>query len=423
MRAAWVLVLLAFTTNGFAESLQCDGVDVSVQYKEMDPPSASGWEQVTLRVRKDNKRITKQYEYVHFKIGCWANPKGKQYIVYQAYCGGSASYCNHENNWGIIDPVLTKALLDPSPDNRRKAETIFGGTLRWEQWSEQSGARPNLVTADASRGGVLRDSFAGPTLLVDGKSVTYRKAPEGAPLAQFQFETKGYRNTYTLDCSRRQFLWTNNVELATGQSTANTAGAQWRPITGDSKVARVVFLAVCNELGITGSLDEIFPTRDFGEVLDRTDCVDRCEMTVGGWKVELTRVVADDRGTPAFTLTDAGGQCGMGGCKALFLKRGGYWDHIFEVGGTLFDVLPTRTDGLADLRVRTLGDAGWTNVRYAWSGKQYVEAEKRDQQSEDRTAGPPASATRELTPAGKAAASALGRSATEGNRLVEALAA
>ena len=253
MRPTWGLVFLAFATNAFAESFQCDGVNVSVQYKQMDPPSASGWERVILKANKNSTQIARQYEYVHFKIGCWSNPKGKQYIIYQAYCGGNASYCNYENNWGIIDPAVTQALLDPSPDNRPKAEKIFGGQLRWERWDEEAGARRHPSAFDEAGKGGPQGALTGATLSVDGKSIIYRAAPQGAPLAEFQFETKGYRNTYSLDCSRRQFLWTSNVELATGQSTSNTAGAQWRPITGDSKIAGAVFQAVCNEVAAADS--------------------------------------------------------------------------------------------------------------------------------------------------------------------------
>jgi hypothetical protein len=220
----------------------------------------------------------------------------------------------------------------------------------------------------------MTGSSVAANLVVEGQSVDYAPSPEGAPVALFHVEQKGYRNGYKLDCARRQFLWTSNVELASGQATANTAGAQWRPVTGDSKIARAVFMAICGDLGVTGTLDEVFPTNDFAATLDGTKCTDRCKVAVNGWAVELARVAIDDQGTPAYTLTDAGGQCGMGGCKALFLKRSGYWDHVFEVGGTLFDVLPTRTNGLADLHVRTLGSSGWTNVKYAWDGKRYSEA-------------------------------------------------
>ncbi len=151
----------------------------------------------------------------------------------------------------------------------------------------------------------MTGSSVAANLVVEGQSVDYAPSPEGAPVALFHVEQKGYRNGYKLDCARRQFLWTSNVELASGQATANTAGAQWRPVTGDSKIARAVFMAICGDLGVTGTLDEVFPTNDFAATLDGTKCTDRCKVAVNGWAVELARVAIDDQGTPAYTLWHA----------------------------------------------------------------------------------------------------------------------
>ena len=136
----------------------------------------------------------------------------------------------------------------------------------------------NVVPAALVSAAAMVGNSVAATLTVEGQSVDYAPSPEGAPVALFHVEQKGYRNGYKLDCARRQFLWTSNVELASGQATANTAGAQWRPITGDSKIARAVFMAICGDLGITGSLDEIFPTNDFAATLDGTNCTDQCKV-------------------------------------------------------------------------------------------------------------------------------------------------
>ena len=82
-------------------------------------------------------------------------------------------------------------------------------------------------------------------LKVDDKNVTYRVSPQGAPTVEFQFDSAGFRNTYSLDCPERRFLWTKNVTLPNGQITDNNKGAEWRPLTESTKVANAVYDAVC----------------------------------------------------------------------------------------------------------------------------------------------------------------------------------
>jgi len=66
--------------------------------------------------------------------------------------------------------------------------------------------------------------------------------------AYFQIESKGYRNTYKLDCAGRRFLWTENVDLSTGSPTDNALGAEWKPLSPSSTVSNAVYDAICREL-------------------------------------------------------------------------------------------------------------------------------------------------------------------------------
>lgn len=87
-----------------------------------------GWEKVSLKVSKEQHAITRHYEYVHFEIECLKNPDGEKFIVYQAYCSGSA--CQDFDNWGIISSDSLEILLEPTGGNHNKAEEIFGGKLK-----------------------------------------------------------------------------------------------------------------------------------------------------------------------------------------------------------------------------------------------------------------------------------------------------
>jgi len=82
----------------------------------------------------------------------------------------------------------------------------------------------------------------------DGETVSYRPSSKGAPFVEFQVYTKGYRNTYTLNCASRQFLWTKNVLLATGKDTGNSAGAEWRALSPNSTLSNAVYRATCPHL-------------------------------------------------------------------------------------------------------------------------------------------------------------------------------
>lgn len=87
-----------------------------------------GWEKVSIKFSQKNRAILKEYEYVHFGIACLQNPSKKNFIVYQAYCGGSA--CKDFDNWGIINADLLELLIEPTDTNRSQAEKIFGYALK-----------------------------------------------------------------------------------------------------------------------------------------------------------------------------------------------------------------------------------------------------------------------------------------------------
>ncbi len=56
--------------------------------------------------------------------GCRKDVKGRAYVVFQAYCGGSG--CRDLDNYGIFCPKYFRLLLVPSDDNREKASEIMG---------------------------------------------------------------------------------------------------------------------------------------------------------------------------------------------------------------------------------------------------------------------------------------------------------
>lgn len=83
------------------------------------------------------------------------------------------------------------------------------------------------------------------TLAVDGREVTYWRSPAEGAQALFRFDSKGYRNTYSLDCANKRFLWTENVRFSTGDVTGNNAGSEWRPMSPKSTISNAVYDAIC----------------------------------------------------------------------------------------------------------------------------------------------------------------------------------
>jgi hypothetical protein len=92
------------------------------------------------------------------------------------------------------------------------------------------------------------NALAAESITVDGKAVAYGPSAKGAPYAEYGFDIKGFRNTYTLNCEKRQFLWTSNIRIANGETTHNSDGAEWKPLNADSAVSNAVFAAICPKL-------------------------------------------------------------------------------------------------------------------------------------------------------------------------------
>lgn len=127
MRIIFTLTLLVFATLSHASPVPCGPATFDVKYEPVKV-SPLGYDQVTLTATNGQNKITRQFEFVYFEIACLKNPAGKAFIVYQAYCGGSA--CRDFDNWGIVEPDTMKVLLEPDDHNHKKAEKIFGGTLK-----------------------------------------------------------------------------------------------------------------------------------------------------------------------------------------------------------------------------------------------------------------------------------------------------
>lgn len=127
MRILFTLALLAFATFSHANPVPCGSATFDVEYEPIKA-SPLGYDQVTLKISNGQNKVIKQFEFVYFEIACLKNPSNKLFIVYQAYCGGSA--CRDFDNWGIVEPATLKILIEPDDHNHKKAEKIFGGPLK-----------------------------------------------------------------------------------------------------------------------------------------------------------------------------------------------------------------------------------------------------------------------------------------------------
>lgn len=119
-----LLALLTFASAAMADTLRCGGARADIF---LVGKGRYGYSAATLKMSTGNRQMHRRYEYVWLNFACLTNPAGRQLLVYQAYCGGPR--CNDQHDWGIVDPVSLKVLLEPAAGNRRKAEAIFGGPL------------------------------------------------------------------------------------------------------------------------------------------------------------------------------------------------------------------------------------------------------------------------------------------------------
>lgn len=121
-----VIILNILITNlCIAETMKCGKAHVKL---ELIGKSVYGFEEVILKAINGKKKIQLRFEFVHFGIECRINPKKKKYIVFQAYCSGSA--CRDLDNYGMIDPERLEVLLVPHDENSKIAEKIFGESMK-----------------------------------------------------------------------------------------------------------------------------------------------------------------------------------------------------------------------------------------------------------------------------------------------------
>jgi hypothetical protein len=125
MKVVAVLMFMAFVSIAHAESLDCGDSLATVTYGTKSP---YGYESVSLNVKTSSASVNRKYEYVWFGIACLTNPDRKKFLVYQAYCSGSA--CQDLDNWGIIDSTTLEVLIEPADENLKEAESIFGAPLK-----------------------------------------------------------------------------------------------------------------------------------------------------------------------------------------------------------------------------------------------------------------------------------------------------
>jgi hypothetical protein len=146
MKNAFTLTILLLASS-FASAVgevECVGAKVAIALA----PSSKGEKGVMaiLTVSRDEKATMLRYDQDIDFIGaeCRKNPRGRSFIVFQAYCGGSG--CKDLDNFGIIDPSDLRVLLVPNDWNRVDAERIFGG---------QVGALDNVISLESGK--LLRD--------------------------------------------------------------------------------------------------------------------------------------------------------------------------------------------------------------------------------------------------------------------------
>jgi hypothetical protein len=125
--SALTVLLLASSFASAVGEIECVGAKVAIALA----PSSKGEKGVEaiLTVSRDEKATTLRYDTDIDYIGadCRKNRRGRSFIVFQAYCGGSG--CKDLDNFGIIDPSDLRVLLVPNDWNRVDAERIFGGKV------------------------------------------------------------------------------------------------------------------------------------------------------------------------------------------------------------------------------------------------------------------------------------------------------
>lgn len=113
-------------------------------------------------------------------------------------------------------------------------------------------------------------------LQVEGKTARYGSSSATPNEPIFHFVSDGYRNTYALDCERRQFRWIENVRVSTGRVTGNSQGSDWRPMSPRSTISNAVYDAVCP--GLIGDGPRQEKTKDAEVTGGTCDCFCESEL-------------------------------------------------------------------------------------------------------------------------------------------------
>ena len=119
--------LLLSTTN-LTQPTLCDGAKVEITFEKS---TVYPREVVALITTSRDRRSTAlRFDGGIDLIGaeCRRSKRGKSYVVFQAYCGGSG--CRDLDNYGIIDPKDLRILLVPDDSNRLQAGRILGFKIK-----------------------------------------------------------------------------------------------------------------------------------------------------------------------------------------------------------------------------------------------------------------------------------------------------
>jgi len=115
---------LLFSTANMAQPTLCDGAKVEITFEKSTVYPREVVSVIT--TSRDRRSIALRFDGGIDLIGaeCRQSKRGKSYVVFQAYCGGSG--CRDLDNYGIIDPKDLRVLLVPDDSNRLMASRILG---------------------------------------------------------------------------------------------------------------------------------------------------------------------------------------------------------------------------------------------------------------------------------------------------------
>ena len=127
-------VVLFFGSASADTSFRCQDADVKLQSKPSESPEIdSKFLAPVISVSVSERRRSTSLLFLtadFIGIECRKNKKGQTFIIFQAYCSGTASECTDGANYGIIDPETLQVLLVPHPSNYDLAKRIFGQEVK-----------------------------------------------------------------------------------------------------------------------------------------------------------------------------------------------------------------------------------------------------------------------------------------------------